>query len=171
MLRNRMPLFVGVLGAVAACVGAVTLTAAYAAPQSPLTSVQGKSGDAMPSVVEDFQYPGAAEIFAERGIMLKKGDGHIVFTDCSSSSDIMVDSRLSNGGFCFKVTSKSGYLTMELPDAYGIWTEGHPVRATLTAEGKKTTVDVPKNDFAPVGEGDGNTGTKRSVLVELRVTG
>ncbi|MEV7504888.1 hypothetical protein [Streptomyces sp. NPDC093018] len=39
---------------------------------------------------------------------------------------------------------------------------------TLTTDGKKSVVNAPKNDYTPVGEA-GDT-SKKSVLVELRVT-
>ncbi|QWQ45787.1 hypothetical protein KME66_24450 [Streptomyces sp. YPW6] len=125
----------------------------------------------MPSAVEDFSYPGADRISEERGIKLKSGDGKLLFVDCSVGYDVLVESRVDRAGYCFKATGKQGFLTMELPGAYHIWTEGHPVRAKLTAEGETITVDVPKNGFKPVGESDSNTGRKPSVLVELRITG
>ncbi|WP_432124840.1 hypothetical protein [Streptomyces sp. C10-9-1] len=127
--------------------------------------------DEMPSSVEGFSYPGADQVFEERGIKLKRGDGRLLFVECSTAYDVMVESLAGRAGYCFKATGKHGFLTMELAGAYHIWTEGHPVRAKLTAEGETTTVDVPKNAFRPVGEADSTTGRKRSVLVELRITG
>lgn len=145
------------------------LTLAQAAPQ-PDGKVGSDEG-AMPSAVETFEHPGAAKAFAERAIKLKKGDGHIFLTDCSVSRDIQVDSRLIAEPYCFSVSAKSGYLSLELPDAYAIWTEDQAVRAKVTAEGKETIVNIPKNDMMPVGEGDSPSGEKRSVLIELRVSG
>ncbi|GHF14301.1 hypothetical protein [Streptomyces morookaense] len=171
ILQARKALSTGVVGAIAACAGVATLAAAQAAPQSVTPAAQAATGEVMPSAVEDFQYPGAAKIFKERGITLKQGDGRIVFVDCSTPNDIKVESRLDKQGYCFKVAGKKGFLAMELPDAYGIWTEDHPVKAKLTAEGKERVVDAPKNDYVALGEGDGGTEKKRSVLVELRVTG
>ncbi|WP_243878245.1 hypothetical protein [Streptomyces sp. SUK 48] len=123
----------------------------------------------MPSAVEDFNYPGADRIRQERNVTLKRGDGHITLVSCSEAWNIKIESRLDNGGYCFRATTKTGFLTLELPDAYGVWTEDHPVKATLTADGKETVVSVPTDDYQPVGEA-GGTGL-RSVLVELRVTG
>ncbi len=147
-------------------VGFVTLASAVGGSPADPTG----PGDAhMPSAVETFDYPGAAKIQAERGITLKRGDGHIMLTDCATAFDIKVESRTADTYHCFKVSGKQGYLTMELPDAYGIWTQDHPVRATLTTDGKQTVVNAARNDYTPVGEaGDAS---KRSVLVELRVTG
>ncbi|MFI0242655.1 hypothetical protein [Streptomyces sp. NPDC016845] len=145
---------------------------AFALPRSASTSATTTAGD-MPRTVEDFTYPGAAELQQDRGITLKRGDGHIWLTsptsiaDCSDASNIAIESR--KGIFCFKTNAKSGYLTLELPDTFSIWTQAHPVKATLTAEGKDTVVNAPANDLTPVGE-TGDTGI-RSVLVEIRVTG
>ncbi|MFF0967207.1 hypothetical protein ACWDQO_20670 [Streptomyces sp. NPDC003703] len=122
----------------------------------------------MPHLVEDFSYPGAEKIRAEQGITLKRGDGHITLTDCAASYDIMVKSRTAQKNYCFTVLGKTGLLTLELPDAFGLWTQQHPVQATLTADGKKTVVKAPANDYTPMGEA-GATGVP-SVLVELRVT-
>ncbi|MEI5034862.1 hypothetical protein RB201_25860 [Streptomyces sp. S1A(2023)] len=123
----------------------------------------------MPSAVEDFIHPGADQIFQERKITLKRGDGHIMLVSCAAAWNIKIESRLDNNGYCFQASAKSGYLALELPDAYGVWTEEYPVKATLNAEGDEAVVNVPANDYQPVGE-SGDSGL-RSVLVELRVTG
>ncbi|MFF7280632.1 hypothetical protein [Streptomyces griseorubiginosus] len=167
MPRARKALLFGVSGALAAGLGAAVLTTgAQAAPQTAVTTATATD---MPAAVEDFTYPGAAKVLADRGITLKRGDGHITLVGCSEAWNIKIESRLDNGGYCFRTTARTGFLTLELPDAYGVWTEDHPVEATLTAEGKETVVNVPTDDYQPVGEA-GDTGL-RSVLVELRVTG
>ncbi|MCH0572909.1 hypothetical protein I3F60_27325 [Streptomyces sp. MUM 136J] len=139
----------------------------------PRTAPAGPSAASMPSLVEDFNHPGAAEAQQDRGVTLKHGDGHVWLTDitdlsqCGDASHIAIESR--KGVFCFKTNSTSGYLTLELPDTFSIWTQDHPVKATLTADGKDTVVQAPANDLTAVGE-SGGTG-RRSVLVEIRVTG
>lgn len=162
----------GLTAAIVVGLGATAL----AAPQGPLAA---PAASQMPLAVEDFNHPGADRYLQERGITLKRGDGHIVLTDdtdlaqCSGASDIAVEARPSDTGqstvFCFRANTKSGYLTLELPDSFNIWTNDRPVKATLTADGKDTVVNAPANDLTGVGEG-GDTGV-RSVLVELRVTG
>ncbi|UAL71737.1 hypothetical protein K7396_30285 [Streptomyces angustmyceticus] len=122
----------------------------------------------MPSAVEDFGYPDAARILKDQGISLKRGDGHIVLTGCDSAYNIMVKSRTGAKEFCFSVRGTKGYLAMELADTFGMWTVGHPVQATITADGKETVVNAPKDDYKPLGES--GSSEKRSVLVELRVT-
>ncbi|MFY4720924.1 hypothetical protein [Streptomyces sp. LaBMicrA B280] len=158
-----------VVGAVTALVSSVGFAAyAVAVGDAPAAPEPTAAATDMPFAVETFDYPGAEGIQAERKITLKRGDGHIMLADCNSAFDIKVESRTASMYYCFKVSGKQGYLTMELPDAYGIWTQDHPVQATLTTDGKKSVVNAPKNDYTPVGEaGDTN---KKSVLVELRVT-
>lgn len=164
--RARKALLVGVVGAIAASVGIGTLAVAQA---SPRTGAATAAATLMPSAVEDFAYPDAAKILRDQQITLKRGDGHItLLTDCTAGYDIKVKSRAGQKEYCFDVNGNKGYLTLELPDAFGIWTEDHPVQATVTADGKETVVDAPKNDYTPYGEA-GDTGL-RSVLVELRVT-
>lgn len=168
--RARKALLLGASGALAACLGAVALTTgAQASPRTAQTALTAELATEMPAAVEDFSYPGADKIFQERNITLKRGDGHITLVGCTEAWNIKIESRLDNGGYCFRATAKTGFLTLELPDAYGVWTEDHPVEATLTAEGKETVVNVPTDDYQPVGEA-GDSGL-RSVLVELRVTG
>ncbi|WP_037864554.1 hypothetical protein [Streptomyces sp. NRRL S-340] len=146
---------------------------ALALPQTTTSAATTTAAGDMPGLVEDFDYPGAAQVQQDRGVTLKRGDGHVWLTDvtslneCSGASNIAIESR--KGLFCFKTNAKSGYLTLELPDTFSIWTQNHPVKATLTAEGKNTVVNAPANDLTPVGE-SGDTGL-RSVLVEIRVTG
>ncbi|MEU6352222.1 hypothetical protein ABZ896_23330 [Streptomyces sp. NPDC047072] len=146
---------------------------ALALPQSAPTTVRSAAVEGMPNLVEDFNHPDAADLLAERGITVKRGDGHVWLTDvtalneCTAPSHIAIESR--KGVFCFQTNAKSGFLTLELPDTFSIWTQDHPVKATLTAEGTDTVVNAPANDLTPVGE-SGDTGL-RSVLVEIRVTG
>ncbi|MEW2064882.1 hypothetical protein ACFXOK_10430 [Streptomyces sp. NPDC059173] len=128
----------------------------------------------MPVAIEDFTHPRAAELEQERGVILKRGEGHVWLTDVtdlnecrSSASNIAIESR--KGIYCFRTDTKSGFLTLELPDTFSIWTQDRPVKATLTAEGKSTVVNAPADKLTPVGE-TGDTGL-RSVLVEIRVTG
>ncbi|MDW4908040.1 hypothetical protein RB628_22505 [Streptomyces sp. ADMS] len=130
---------------------------------------ENAAADVPPYAVEDFGYPGADKILVEQGITLKRGDGRITLAACDDAADqLKVLTRVGAGEFCFKVTSSTGYLALELADVFAIQTESHPVRAELTAEGVSKIVDVPKNDFKGVGEGVNEPPT---VLLELRITG
>ncbi|MFC8917215.1 hypothetical protein ACFT5C_15730 [Streptomyces sp. NPDC057116] len=159
-----MAVLSGLVGAFSVVGGISAFGAASAAPQQadPAAAVD------VPWAVEDFSYPGAAEIQESRQVVLRRGDGHITLTTCEGTPDILVKSR-GQKSYCFDVNAERGYLTLELPDAFGIWTQAHPVEATLTADGKKTTVVAEANDYEPLGEGVDKG--PRSVLVELRVTG
>lgn len=168
--RARKALALGASGALAAALVTIALTTgAQASASANRTVTAAEAATEMASAVEDFNYPGASRVLQERNISLKRGDGHITLVNCSETWSIKIESRLDNSGYCFRTTTKSGWLTLELPDAYGVWTEEHPVEATLTAQGEETVINVPTNDYQPVGEA-GDTGL-RSVLVELRVTG
>ncbi|MER6271216.1 hypothetical protein [Streptomyces sp900105755] len=164
----RKTLLGGLTAALVLGLGATALALPQTAPAAPSVAATD-----MPSLVEDFEHPGAAKAQQDRGVTLKHGDGHVWLTgvtdlgQCQSASNIAIESR--KGVFCFTANAKSGYLALELPDTFSIWTQDHPVKATLTAEGKDTVVNAPANDLTPVGE-SGDTGL-RSVLVEIRVTG
>ncbi|MEU5426419.1 hypothetical protein AB0H73_12535 [Streptomyces olivoreticuli] len=162
----RKIMLAGALGAASLIVGTYTPGAAVAAPAPTEEATP-------PSAVETFEYPNADKILRERGIALRKGDGHILLADCASSSNIVVLTRYNKEGrFCFKVTGngKSGYLALEIPDAFNILTEDYALQAKLTSDGKTQTVDVPKNGFKEVGEGTVPPSAP-VVLVELRITG
>lgn len=165
--RARKALFTGLVGAAATLAGFATLGVAHAGPQSPSgTTADGE----MPVLAEDFAYPNAAKIQAEQKILLKRGDGHITLVDCAAGTpDIKVRSRTGQSTYCFDVNAPKGYVTLELPASFGIWTKDYPVKATITAAGTQTVIDAPANDYKPFGEA-GDSGVS-SVLVELRVTG
>lgn len=160
----RKALLASFVGALSLSTVMAGLSFAQAAPQDDPPAAATE----MPSAVEDFSYPNASRILQEQKISLKRGDGHIMLTSCDSAHDIMVKSRTGQVDYCFAVRGTKGYLTMELADAFGMWTMGHPVQATITAGGKETVVNAPKNDYKPLGEA--GSSEKRSVLVELRVT-
>lgn len=105
------------------------------------------------SVVEDDAYPGADQIFAERGIRLLKGDGQIRYVaDCGSASNLFrVESLVGSAGavYCFEVRGPRGYLTMDIPQVYLLWGTTVPVVAKATYQGTTETVTValePRGD-------------------------
>ncbi|MEU3371631.1 hypothetical protein ABZ734_14315 [Streptomyces sp. NPDC006660] len=128
-----------------------------------------------PSAVETFSYPAAAQIWSNQKIKLIRGDGHIVLADCDATgSQIKVltvtdDDLGTRATYCFQATASTGYLALEVPRTFYLTTSDHPVAATLTADGRSSTVTVPKNDYQPVGEG--TVGGAKSTLVELRIAG
>ncbi|MFC7306795.1 hypothetical protein ACFQVC_21505 [Streptomyces monticola] len=159
---------------VAACALAATIGIPFAFASSP-AEPQAAAEEQPPVAVEDFNYPGADRILKEKGIKLKRGDGHVVLADCDQTADqirvMTVEDPAAGraGTYCFRATTKTGYLTLELPRVFYFETGTHPISADLTANGATTTVDVAKGGWKSVGEG--LPGGAQSVLVEIRVTG
>lgn len=146
-----------------------TLGVAHADNDGSATVAVSANGE-MPYAVEDFSYPGAAKIEADTGAVLKRGDGHLLMTACNGNEDILIMSRTGQKDFCFDVTAKPAFLTLEIPRAYGIWTSADPVKTTLREEdGTTTVIDAPANDFT--GYGESGASQQPTVLIELRVTG
>lgn len=166
--RMRRRALAGIVGVAAIVAASAAVSVATAAP-APTDEEQ------LSYAVEEFEYPNAAKLLQERGIILRKGDGRIVLGDCKTDEDIVVNSTaLDNpdrGRYCFKVTGtgKTGYLTLEIPKVVTISAGDYAVRAKVTADSQTTTVDVPKNVMASVGQGAARPGGP-AVLVELRVT-
>ncbi|GAA1268799.1 hypothetical protein GCM10009665_66730 [Kitasatospora nipponensis] len=123
-----------------------------------------------PSAVEDFSYPGAAKVLADRGITLKAGDGHIVLADCASGTGLvqLFSRSATPSEVCFQITGPTGYLSLEIPQIYNIKGDDHAIKATLNTAGTVTSLDVPKNTWTPVGEG---TSGDQTTLLELNASG
>jgi hypothetical protein len=137
-----------------------------------LSGASAQAEDAQPSLVETFDYPGAAAIEAERGIKLKKGDGHILFVECADGQNqLKVESTAfpaPRNFFCFKITGATGSITMELEEAYAVWGNDYNVVATWRSEdGVVHNTQIRKNDITGIGEGA--TG-KPGSLIELNAT-
>ncbi|WP_181442571.1 FG-GAP-like repeat-containing protein [Streptomyces tateyamensis] len=135
-----------------------------------LTTAATAAEPVPPTAVEDFSYPGAAQILAGQNITLKSGDGHIVLADCASGSGLVqLYSRAANPSeVCFKITGPTGYLALEIPQVYNIKGDDHAIKATLNTAGTVSSVDINKNAWTPVGEG---SATSDATLLELNATG
>ncbi|MET8682845.1 hypothetical protein ABZV77_01385 [Streptomyces sp. NPDC004732] len=128
------------------------------------------AADSQPGyAVEDFNYPDADRILKDKGIVLKRGDGHITLAECGSASGLMEVYSRRNDSICFRTTGTSGYLTMEIPAVYGVKTSAMDADLKLSAEGKQSTVAVDKNTFKPVGE-TVDPGGREHVLLEIRTS-
>ncbi|TCB97263.1 hypothetical protein E0H26_13430 [Micromonospora zingiberis] len=144
----------------------------------------GAAADQPGSIVEDFSYPGAAEVLERRGITLHKGDGRIMLVGCGSDpnrppADLILvqtnDLTLPGGpNFCFKATGTSGYLSMEIPKVYFI--RGDNSRTTsatlevLPADEQSEpaeikTEKIDPGEWQPVGVG---ASEGEAILLELR---
>ncbi|MGW2813893.1 hypothetical protein [Streptomyces sp. NPDC001415] len=174
ILGARKTLIAVVLGATTAIAGVCTLTVAQATPQPPNAGAQAAASELPPLAIEDFKYPGADKILKEKGIKLLKGDGHIVLTECSANDwkiKVEANKEFDTIFHCFKVTGAKGYLTLEVPDVSGIWTENQVVKATLTSNGKKQTVVTNEgpHQVKPVGVADKHNDYNQADLLDLRV--
>nr|BFD94187.1 hypothetical protein KitaXyl93_55470 [Kitasatospora sp. Xyl93] len=154
---------VGGAVAVAATLGATALAAADGSPAD---------NSAAPPAVEDFMHPGAAPF---PNVKLLRGDGHIVLSDCAVDDQISVLSwdlpNSSGNRICFRATSGTGYLAVEVPNVFRIRTDDYSINAKLTSEGVSQSVDIAKGTAVPVGIGSGTGNGKPATLLELRVTG
>ncbi len=139
------------------------------------------------SIVEDYSYPGAAEILATQNVRLISGDGHILLADCATppQGDIgllkvyTTDEQVGAGGVgsvCFKVTASSGWLKLEVPGVYEIRGDGqrtgtgHEVTAELTTDAGETIVkDVDPDGSTQVGLG-ADPNSAPTMLLRLTVT-
>jgi hypothetical protein len=122
-----------------------------------------------PRIEENYDYPAAEKILQERGIRLRKGDGHILLVDCNGGTGLAeVWSR--KGRFCFRITETVGTLTLDLPEVYLIkGGSQHTIEATVTVDGTVKTVPVPTNTWTSVGEGaDPKSGP--ATLLEFRAS-
>ncbi|GHJ41166.1 hypothetical protein [Streptomyces sp. TS71-3] len=133
----------------------------------PKGSTTTTAADTAPGyAVEDFAYPRADEILAEQGILLKRGDGHIVLTPCDSQEDLLeIYVRMDNTEkFCFRTTGTSGYLSLDLPAVYGAQTNDYAAELSTTVGGEEHRYHVDADSFAALGEA--NEGRHAS-LVEI----
>ncbi|MHA7958854.1 hypothetical protein ACX9I7_13980 [Streptomyces sp. L500] len=172
--RARKMLYAGAAGAVSVVLGLSALGVAVADP------APGGDDETPPTGVETFSYPDAAKLREERGITLRRGDGHILLADCGASNDIAIMTSKTHPGqnpkntYCFKVTGdgKNGYLTLEVPETFNIMTGGHAVRATGIVAGRTETVEVnSKKKVGSIGEGKPDQDDNTAILVELRLIG
>ncbi|MFD4145206.1 trypsin-like serine protease, partial [Streptomyces goshikiensis] len=124
-----------------------------------------------PLAVEAFAYPGAAQVLADQGIALKTGDGNIRLADCASESGLVQVARRVGAPACFKITGPSGYLAVEIPRVYNIKGDNHTLKATLNTAGTVSSVDIAKNLWTEVGEGDAHTSQSETTVLELSAGG
>ncbi|MDH2392053.1 hypothetical protein QCN29_25375 [Streptomyces sp. HNM0663] len=136
--------------AAAACIAtASTMVSATEASASG----EAATSELPPYPVEDFSYPDADRIQAELGLVLKRGDGHITLADCSSASGLLEVYSRTKGKICFRVTGKSGHLSLEIPTVYGVrGGASHQTDVTLTAEGSEQNISVASSEWKAVGE-------------------
>jgi prepilin-type processing-associated H-X9-DG protein len=149
-----------------AVLAAVGTTAAIAAGASVATAAE-EAAD-LPSIVEDFSYPGRDRILAEHGLRLNSGDGNILFVDCSVEGDkIQVESYEFADFVCFQVRGAHGYLSLEIDRAVYIRSDSKPLEATLQIAGEEETrtKDVEPDKWVGIGEAEN---LPSATLLEIR---
>ncbi|MFI5867449.1 hypothetical protein [Streptomyces sp. NPDC051546] len=120
--------------------------------------------------IETFDYPLADKILAEKNIRLKRGDGNITLADCASEAGLLEVFVRARDKVCFKVTGTSGWLTLEMPQVYGIrGSATQTAQVDMTVGTEEKSFDVAKEIFTPVGEVTEDQGRDHT-LVEIRTT-
>ncbi|WP_406637278.1 hypothetical protein [Amycolatopsis sp. WGS_07] len=161
-------------------IAAATTATALAATAAVTAASGAQSGatDEQPSIVEDYSYPGAAQILADYHVQLISGDGHLLITPCPSpvTGVIVVQSsqtvgQQGDGSVCFRVLGTSGHLTLKIPEVFSIRGDGaaagqgHKLRAELTTDaGQHSTVDVNPSGTTQVGIGTTPPGAATTLL-------
>ncbi|NJC70228.1 hypothetical protein HC031_10975 [Planosporangium thailandense] len=155
MRINPRLLAVSVLGVAAAVVGVSSLGHAL-----PATAADGTPSP--DSLVETYDYPNGDKT---TGIKLIKGDGHILLVGCDAGkTSALVWSYNSDQPYCFQFTGKTGYVTLELHDVYGIRNyNDFDISAKVSTV--KDPIPVPKDSWKGVGVAGG---TGPAILLELR---
>ncbi|WP_254405369.1 hypothetical protein [Streptomyces sp. AC627_RSS907] len=168
--RRKKTLIARALGA-AAVAGALAWAALASGTQGGADSPAVAVADEAPGyAVEDFNYPQADKILAERGIVLKRGDGHITLADCGSGTGLLqVMARRNAETICFRTVGDSGWLTLEIPAVYIVKGNDYATQVEMTVGDEEKSFDIEKNTWTPVGESADEQG-REHLLVEIRTS-
>ncbi|MDX2548366.1 hypothetical protein ACOT81_23135 [Streptomyces sp. WI04-05B] len=164
-----------VLGA--AAVGALTWIAMVGGAQGGGTGTAEAADtaalaadDAPGYAVEDFNYPRADKILAEKNIVLKRGDGHITLADCvTGTGQLEILARDKGDKICFKTVGTEGWLTLEIPAVYSMRGNDYSTTIDMTVGTEEKSYEIAKNTWTPVGESTDPEG-RDHMLVEIRTT-
>ncbi|GAA3072128.1 hypothetical protein [Streptomyces glomeratus] len=132
-------------------------------------TVAPAAGEAPGYAVENFGYPQADKILAERNIVLKRGDGHITLADCASGTGFLEVWARSKDKVCFQVTGNAGWLTLEIPSVYAVRGNDYAAQVDMTVGTEEKSFDVAKNTWTAVGESADPQG-REHMLVEIRTS-
>ncbi|MFJ9523306.1 hypothetical protein ACIRPK_34335 [Kitasatospora sp. NPDC101801] len=125
--------------------------------------------DAPPAAVEDFSYPGADKVLADKGIKLFSGNGRIMLAECGAGAGQLEVWPRGMDRICFQVTGKGGYLSLEIPAVYTVKGTSYTTKIDMTVEGEKKSYDIPKDKWVQVGE-TADPAERDHTLVEIRST-
>ncbi|MCX5078474.1 hypothetical protein OG321_39235 [Streptomyces sp. NBC_00424] len=158
---------VGTIGAAAAA-GALAWGAVSGTGATSQTVAVAPVADEGPGyAVEDFAYPYADKILAEKNIVLKRGDGHITLVDCAGGTGYLEVWARDKSKLCFQVTGNSGWLTLEVPSVHLIKGNNYATKVDMTVGTEEKSFDIAKNAWTSVGETAESEG-RPHVLVEIR---
>ncbi|WP_211351787.1 hypothetical protein [Haloactinospora alba] len=167
-MENSTPWLAGGIASIGAILAVFVAPAIADSTEAQAPATESSSAG---YVVEDFDYPQAAKIEEERGITLKRGDGHIVLADCGSQEDLLEvwarDNKQSK--YCFRVTGDSGWLTLELPAVYGVANADYDTSLDMTVDGQHKQFDVAPNEQKGVGE-SADPDDREHLLVKITST-
>jgi hypothetical protein len=157
------------LGTALAALAAGTLAwTAMTAGGTPAGTVS-VAGEAPGYAVEDFDYPQADKILAEKNILLKRGDGHITLANCATGTGQLEVQARDKSKVCFDVKGTSGWLTLELPSVYLIRGNDYTTEADMKVGSEQQSYDIAKNTWTPVGE-SADEQAREWTLLELRTS-
>lgn len=127
--------------------------------------------DAAPGyTVEDFAYPQADKILAEKGLVLKRGDGHITLADCASGTgQLELLARGKGDKICFDVIGNEGFLALEIPAVYSVRGNDYSTTVDMTVDDEEKSFPITENTWTPVGE-SADPENRDFLLVEIRTT-
>ncbi|WP_435194075.1 hypothetical protein [Streptomyces sp. NRRL F-5630] len=127
--------------------------------------------DAAPGyAAEDFAYPRADKILAEKGLVLKRGDGHITLADCASGTgQLEILARDKGDKICFDVIGDEGFLTMEIPAVFSVRGNDYSTTVDMTVGDEEKSFPITENTWTPVGE-SADPQNRDFLLVEIRTT-
>ncbi|MGW6395805.1 hypothetical protein ACWFR1_36095 [Streptomyces sp. NPDC055103] len=164
-----IPRAVVATAAVGAVLGLFATAAAGGTGAADAPRVASVADEAPGYAVEDFAYPDAARILAERGIVLKRGDGHIVLATCGSEAGLLEVWARNLDKVCFKVTGSRGYLSLDIPAVFAIKGNDYTTSVDMTVGTEHKSFDVTKNAWTSVGEST-DPEARDHALVEITTT-
>ncbi|MCX4231818.1 hypothetical protein [Streptomyces ortus] len=146
-------------------------TGLLGSPAHETSASPGLVADGTPGyAVEDYNYPQADKILAEKNLVLKRGDGHITLADCAAGTgQLELLARNNTSKICFKVVGNEGWLTLEIPSVYSVKGNDYSTTVDMTVGAEEKTYEIDKNTWTPVGEAADTEG-REHMLVEIRTT-
>lgn len=172
LIKDRRRLLV-----VGAAAGAIALTALMVTPaqasnqaladEGPGYTVEPVGVPLDPGyTVENYIHPNADIIAAQTNILLKDGNGQIMYTTCNTAdkTQIKVESKVRElADICFSTTGQPGWLKMEIPGSFGVRAGTKDVYVTINTQPDQIVVSPGKP------KGIDPNYTNQVTLVELSV--